>query len=74
MSAWPFNVRLNGGDLARRKAEAIALDREFSSAFPGFDPGAYTPPAFTCESCASRFECDLAFDLYNTDGDCLASK
>lgn len=28
----------------------------------------------TCESCPINDTCDLAFDPYNTDGDCLAEK
>lgn len=32
------------------------------------------PPEFTCDNCAHMPECSLAFDLYNTNGDCLASK
>ena len=30
--------------------------------------------AFTCKDCAQRFTCHVAFDLYNTEGDCLAEK
>lgn len=30
--------------------------------------------AFTCDDCIQRFKCKLAFDSYNTDGDCLAEK
>ena len=29
---------------------------------------------FTCDDCGARFTCMLAFDAYNTDGDCLAEK
>ncbi len=29
---------------------------------------------FTCDDCEARFTCALAFDAYNTDGDCLAEK
>ena len=29
---------------------------------------------FTCDDCAARFKCKMAFDVYNTDGDCLAEK
>jgi len=29
---------------------------------------------FTCDGCPSRFECEWVYDLYNTDGDCLAEK
>lgn len=31
-------------------------------------------PEFTCVDCASVRKCKLAFDLYNTNGDCLLSK
>jgi hypothetical protein len=41
----------------------------------------HTPPdkldewvEFTCDSCPHARCCKLAFDLYNTDGDCLAEK
>jgi hypothetical protein len=30
--------------------------------------------AFTCDTCETRFICYLAFDLYNTDDDCLLMK
>jgi len=29
---------------------------------------------FTCDDCDSRFTCCYVFDIYNTDGDCLAMK
>lgn len=29
---------------------------------------------FTCDDCPAKNTCDFAFDLYNTDGDCLAEK
>lgn len=29
---------------------------------------------FTCDDCPERWSCFLAFDPYNTDGDCLAEK
>lgn len=29
---------------------------------------------FTCDTCSARYECALVFDLYNTDGGCLAEK
>ena len=35
-----------------------------------------TVPECTCESCpsATNGECEWAYDLYNTNGDCLATK
>lgn len=29
---------------------------------------------FTCSNCAIVTKCELKFDSYNTDGDCLAEK
>jgi len=29
---------------------------------------------FTCDGCSHAPLCEYAFDAYNTDGDCLASK
>lgn len=29
---------------------------------------------FTCDDCGANDNCEYAFDLYNTDGDCLAEK
>lgn len=29
---------------------------------------------FTCDACGFRHRCELVFDPYNTDGDCLAEK
>jgi hypothetical protein len=31
-------------------------------------------PEFTCVDCATVSRCKLAFDLYNTNGDCLLTK
>ncbi len=30
--------------------------------------------SFTCTSCIAQNYCAFAFDLYNTDGDCIAAK
>lgn len=29
---------------------------------------------FTCHFCADKDSCEFAWDLYNTDGDCIADK
>jgi len=34
----------------------------------------FDPEYYTCDQCQDRYVCPLVFDLYNTDGDCLASK
>jgi uncharacterized protein (UPF0212 family) len=28
----------------------------------------------TCHDCSDKYDCDYAWDAYNTNGDCLASK
>jgi hypothetical protein len=46
------------------------------------DPGTFradhpwhtTMPTFTCSACSINDVCLLAFDAYNTDGDCLLDK
>lgn len=49
-------------ELAADRADAIRVQR--------LDPDI----KFTCDKCGLRLVCDLAFDAYNTDGDCLAEK
>lgn len=48
--------------LAHERAEAII------TSFRG------APTTFTCDTCEIAAECALAFDAYNTNGDCLAEK
>ncbi len=48
-----------------------------TSVIDGYDHDLWGPGAvaeFTCDHCWRAPECVLAFDLYNTGGDCLASK
>lgn len=47
-------------ELATLRAEALQLDPSITS--------------FTCDDCAARYNCNFCFDLYNTNGDCLAEK
>lgn len=60
----------------RRPIPLWALAKERRSArqdlLQHFEPG--EPIAFTCDECPHARACKLAFDLYNTDGDCLAEK
>ncbi len=35
---------------------------------------AYVRPNYTCDDCNSVDDCEFAYDLYNTDGDCLQLK
>jgi len=50
--------------LKAERAEAVALAGRVGVQFT----------IFTCDVCPRAARCNLAFDLYNTDGDCLASK
>lgn len=33
--------------------------------------GFHTPEEFTCDTCDVKNFCSLAFDIYNTNGECL---
>ena len=48
----------------------LAAERERAIALQGLDPWI----EFTCDECEIANRCRLAFDPYNTNGDCLASK
>lgn len=39
-----------------------------------FEERGYNIDDCTCNTCSDKNTCKYAFDLYNTDGDCLASK
>jgi hypothetical protein len=60
-----------------RPGYLLVLERAWAdlmwATIPGWEGD---PPAdrYTCDGCAHAPECRLAYDLYNTDGDCLASK
>lgn len=34
----------------------------------------YIADEFTCDNCRAAHCCSMVFDLYNTNGDCLAEK
>jgi len=36
--------------------------------------GGWPFETITCDDCADKDSCEWAYDLYNTDGDCLATK
>lgn len=52
--------------------EALAEDRARMVAI--YEAEGIEISTFTCDDCGMRFTCGLAFDAYNTDGDCLAEK
>jgi hypothetical protein len=60
----------------RDPVDADALAKERSSALTFYvGEGMATPEqAFTCDGCGFAPRCLFAFDLYNTNGDCLADK
>lgn len=62
MSEWPMNRNHREADLAAMRAASIVRQE-----LP-------TDTVFTCDNCAERLQCDLVFDGYNTNGDCLADK
>lgn len=53
--------------------EQLAADRERIRSWhtEHFGPA---PERFTCDDCAMAPRCSLAFDSYNTEGDCLYDK
>ena len=57
--------------------EAVkAVRLKFYEEAKGTEGEAYyeTSIPFTCDTCKDNDNCEFAFDAYNTDGDCLASK
>lgn len=60
---WLWAVALTPEELQQTRLEAV-------SAWPWDAP----PEKYTCDECALALRCSLAFDSYNTDGDCLYEK
>lgn len=60
----PFTAAHTPSDLVRLRSSALVVMREH-----GFDD-----LEITCDECRLAAICEHAFDPYNTDGDCLASK
>lgn len=54
--------------------ERLAAEREASVRICVDVLGWKPPIVFTCDDCSFAPRCMLAFDAYNTDGDCLLSK
>jgi len=55
-----------------RTSEQVAALRKEKIAFYG--PHVSIPETFTCDGCGLVNVCTLAFDPYNSDGDCLHDK
>lgn len=51
------------------------LDRQnYEAAGLPAPPEAHTRQDLTCHHCPSAGKCEFVYDIYNTSGDCLASK
>lgn len=61
---WTREVPLTPEELAAYRLQQIKWGDELG----------LSPDVFTCDNCALAPKCKLAFDGYNTDGDCLYSK
>lgn len=59
------------GELILNKEYELDIEKDFICDHNGF----WIPnSAFTCHYCLDNDKCNLAYDLYNQDGDCLAIK
>lgn len=62
---WLWAVPLTAEELTATRAAAVAYQAEhFGEA----------PDHYTCDGCPLAPRCSLAFDSYNTEGDCLYDK
>lgn len=61
---WLLDKPRSEEEMARIRKEALAFGETIK----------YMLDKFTCDDCTDRFICTLAFDLYNTDGECLLMK
>ena len=62
---WLWAVALTPDELTKDRAAQVAGIQQ--------DEG-MAPERFTCDECPLVRRCSLAFDSYNTDGDCLYEK
>lgn len=62
---WPFRASHSPLDLAKSRAAGIAGLQHF-----GFS----AQEKWTCDECKTAWCCELAYDVYNINGDCLADK
>ncbi len=61
---WVRAVPLTPEELSVHRAKQVEFCNQMGSA----------PEKFTCDGCGFAPSCKLAFDGYNTDGDCLYEK
>lgn len=70
---WPDRRPVSAEELAAERRRSLKLWPR--SEFNVWDwPTPAENVKFTCDECAHAPSCALAFDHYNTGGDCLASK
>lgn len=62
---WPFRANYSPLDLAKRRTTGIAQLQHF-----GYSP----QEKWTCDECKSAWCCEVSYDSYNINGDCLADK
>jgi len=64
---WPLNRGWSEDQLAQMRVSAVEAERQREGR-------ADADVKYTCDACCDRLRCDLVFDSYNTNGDCLAEK
>jgi hypothetical protein len=72
-SDWLVTPERSAEELAKVRAGAVDFVRDYERS-NGFPLTLYPEGKFTCDGCRAAPRCSLAFDPYNTDGDCLAGK
>lgn len=77
MSRWNGHPMEDRAPLTHLELNALAEMAVLDAA--AFDVKYGTPPVttvkdFTCHDCCDCSICEFVYDMYNTDGDCLASK
>ena len=66
---WTLTLPRTPEEIASERADAVGfLTRDHPEVAPHVAQG------FTCDGCARVAVCGLAFDAYNTGGDCLWEK
>lgn len=58
-----------GFDLEPLSFEDIQASEDYAATFEDVPD-----EAFSCHTCNEKYDCPFAYDYYNLNGDCLASK
>lgn len=64
MDAWTREIPLRPAELIKYREQQNKHNDELG----------HHPEKYTCDECDRAPKCKLAFDSYNTEGDCLYSK